>query len=189
LHLLIGALVGCLQGEQHMVIEYLREENRVLKAQLENHRLRLTDDDRRRLAACGAALGRRLLAQVVTIVTADTILCCRRQLIARKWTYARRRPGRPHTRPEIRRLVVRMATDNPSWGYTRIQEALKNLGHRVARSTIATILKSRAFHRAVSARRRGRRFCGRIGVRSWRRISLRARCGLSAAWSRTTRCS
>jgi putative transposase len=141
LHLLIGALVGCLQGEQHKVIEYLREENRVLKAQLQNHRLRLTDDDRRRLAARGAALGRRLLAQVATIVTADTILRWHRQLIARKWTYARRRPGRPHTLPEIRRLVVRMATDNPSWGYTRIQGALKNLGHRVARSTIATILK------------------------------------------------
>jgi putative transposase len=44
---------------------------------------------------------------------------------------------------EIRHLVVRMATDNPSWGYTRIQDALKNLGHRVARSTIAKILKER----------------------------------------------
>jgi hypothetical protein len=43
---------------------------------------------------------------------------------------------------EIRRLVIRMATDNPSWGYTRIQGALKNLGHRVARSTIASILKA-----------------------------------------------
>jgi len=64
-----------------------------------------------------------------------------RQLIARKWTHSRRRPGRPHTLPEIRRLVARIATENPSWGYTRIQGALKNLGHRVARSTIATILK------------------------------------------------
>jgi hypothetical protein len=47
LHLLVGALVGWLQGEHRNVIEYLREENRVLKAQLQNHRLRLTDDDRR----------------------------------------------------------------------------------------------------------------------------------------------
>jgi hypothetical protein len=62
-------------------------------------------------------------------------------LIARKWTWQTRRRGRPGVRAEIRRLAVRMATENPSWGYTRIQGALKNLGHRVARSTIATILK------------------------------------------------
>ena len=78
---------------------------------------------------------------MATIVTPDTILRWHRQLIARKWTYPKRRPGRPSVLPEIRRLVVRMATENPSWGYTRIQGALKNLGHRVARSTIATILK------------------------------------------------
>jgi putative transposase len=93
------------------------------------------------LAVLGASLGRRILAEVATIVTPDTILRWHRQLIARKWTYPKRRPGRPAVLPEIRRLVVRMATDNPSWGYTRIQGALKNLGHRVARSTIAIILK------------------------------------------------
>jgi transposase InsO family protein len=141
LHLLVAYLVGWPQSEQHKVIEYLREENRTLKRQLHNERLRLTDDDRRRLAALGAPLGCRLLARVATIVTPDTMLRWHRQLIARKWTYLKRRPGRPNVLPEIRRLVVRMATENPSWGYTRIQGALKNLGHRVARSTIATILK------------------------------------------------
>src|SRR4030095_4516377 len=55
---------------------------------------------------------------------------------------ARRRPGRPGVLAEIRRFVLRMATDNPSWGYTRIQGALKNMGHRVARSTIASVLKA-----------------------------------------------
>ena len=60
----------------------------------------------------------------------------------RKWTYVRRGPGRPGVLTEIRRLVVRMATENPKWGYTRIQGALKNVGHRVARSTIASILKA-----------------------------------------------
>src|SRR5258705_12353412 len=74
-------------------------------------------------------------------VTPETILRWHRELIARKWTYARRRPGRPAVLAEIRRLVVRMATENPRWGYTRIQGALKNVGHRVARSTIAGILK------------------------------------------------
>jgi putative transposase len=138
---LAACLIGWLQRDQQEVIAYLREENCVLKGQLHHQRLRLTDDERRRLAVCGARLGRRLLAQVATIVTPDTILRWHRQLIARKWTYSQRRPGRPTALPEIRRLVVRMATENPSWGYTRIQGALKNLGHRVARSTIATILK------------------------------------------------
>jgi transposase InsO family protein len=142
LHLIVASLIGWLQRQQQEVIEYLREENRVLKAQLRNQRVRLTDDERRRLATLGARLGRRLLVQVATIVTPDTILRWHRQLIARKWTYRKGRPGRPCVLAEVRRLVVRMATENPSWGYTRIQGALKNLGHRVARSTIATILKT-----------------------------------------------
>jgi hypothetical protein len=83
-----------------------------------------------------------VLREVATLVTPDTILRWHRELIARKWTYARRRPGRPAVLDEIRRLVVRMATENPRWGYTRIQGALKNVGHRVARSTIASILKA-----------------------------------------------
>jgi putative transposase len=141
LHLLVALLVGWFQREQHEIIDYLREENRVLKAQLRSQRMRLTDDERRRLAVLGARLGRTILVQVATIVTPDTILRWHRQLIARKWTYAKRRLGRPGVLREIRRLVVRMATENPNWGYTRIQGALRNLGHRVARSTIATILK------------------------------------------------
>jgi putative transposase len=140
--LFVASFLGWLQHEQHEILLYLREENRVLKAQLRHRRLRLTDNDRRRLAALGARLGRRMLAEVATIVTPDTILRWHRQLVARKWTYSKRRPGRPSVLPEIRRLVVRMATENPRWGYTRIQGALKNLNHRVARSTIATILKA-----------------------------------------------
>ena len=103
--------------------------------------MRLTDDERRRLAVLGAPSRSPDPGEVATIVTPDTILRWHRQLIARKWTYPKRRPGRPGVLAEIRRLAVRMATENPSWGYTRIQGALKNLGHRVARSTIATILK------------------------------------------------
>lgn len=67
--------------------------------------------------------GRAVLQQVATLVTPDTILRWNRELIARKWTYARRRQGRPGVLAEIRRLVLRMATENPSWGYTRIQGA------------------------------------------------------------------
>ena len=73
-------------GEQHEVILYLREENRVLKAQLRNHRMRLTGIDGRPMAVLGARLGRRLLGPMATIVTPDTIVRWHRHLIARKWT-------------------------------------------------------------------------------------------------------
>jgi putative transposase len=96
----------------------------------------------RRLAVRGHRLGRRGLRQMATIVTPDTILRWHRQLIARKWTHARGRSSRRGVLAEIRRLVVRMAEENPTWGYTRIRGALKNLGHRVGRSTIARILKA-----------------------------------------------
>jgi putative transposase len=91
--------------------------------------------------AKGHRLGRRVLREVATIVTPDTILRWHRQLIARKWTHERRRVGRPGILKEIEQLTVRMAKENSRWGYTRIQGALRNLGHQVARSTIANILK------------------------------------------------
>jgi hypothetical protein len=71
---------------------------------------------------------------------------------------------------EIRRLVVRMAEENPTWGYTRIGGALKNEGHRVGRSTIARILKAQGLPPGRSGRRPGGRFCERIGERSRLRI-------------------
>jgi putative transposase len=122
-------------------VAYLVEENRVLRRQLRGQRLQFTDDDRRRLAVLGHRLGRRVLRQIATVVTPDTILRWHRQLIARKWTYARKRSSRHGVLADIRRVVVRMAEENPTWGYTRIQGALTNVGHRVGRSTIARILK------------------------------------------------
>jgi hypothetical protein len=136
------ALAGRWNDQRQEALAYLIEENRILRAQLRGRRLRLTDEDRRRLARRGQRLGRRLLNQVATIVTHDTILRWHRQLIARKWTYAKGQYRRQSVLAEIRRLVVRMAEENPSWGYTRIRGALKNLGHRVGRSTIARILKA-----------------------------------------------
>jgi hypothetical protein len=121
LHLIIAAWVGRIEREQRDLIEFLREENRVLKAQLHGRRMRLSDNERRRLAVIGERLGRRILAQVVTIVTPHAIHRWHRELIARKWTYVRSRPGRPGVQADIRRLVIRMATDNSSWGHTRVQ--------------------------------------------------------------------
>src|SRR6266849_2565197 len=92
LQVLLVTLAGWVNRHQQHVIEYLMAENRVLKAQLTGRRLRLTDDERRRLAAKGRPLGRRLLRQVATLVTPDTILRWHRQLIARKWTFEPKRP-------------------------------------------------------------------------------------------------
>jgi len=139
--ILTATMAGWITRQQDAVIEYLREENRVLKQQLGRRRLRLTDDQRRRLAVRGKAIGRRALAEVASLVTPDTILRWHRQLIAQKWTYKRRSPGRRRVMQVIEELTVRMARENPRWGYTRIQGALKNLGHRVGRTTIADILK------------------------------------------------
>jgi hypothetical protein len=112
---MVTILLGWLQREQSDVIDYLREENRILKMQLGPRRLRLTEADRRRLARRGARLGRRLLREVATLVTPDTILRWHRRFMTEKWTYARRRPGRPGIRNEIRRLIERMATENPTY--------------------------------------------------------------------------
>ena len=106
-------------------IEYLREENRVLREQLGKRRLRFTDDQRRRLAVRAKGLGRKLLAQVATLVTPDTLLAWNRKLIAQKYDgSARRKPGRPLSKNHLAALVVRMAQENQDWGYRRIQGAL-----------------------------------------------------------------
>ena len=84
---LVCLLAGWLNREQQKILEYLQEENRILKEQL-GGRLRLSDEQRRRLAVTGKELGRKLLEEVATLVTPDTILRWHRQLIARKrkWT-------------------------------------------------------------------------------------------------------
>src|SRR6267142_5565858 len=127
LRLLLVTLAGWVNRRQQEVIDYLVEENRILREQLGGRRVRLTDDQRRRLAARGQRLGRRALNQVATIVTPDTILRWHRRLIAQKWTFTSPRPGRPGIMREVASLIVRMATEDPEWGYSRIQGALKNL--------------------------------------------------------------
>jgi putative transposase len=125
------------------VIEYLQDENRVLKDRLGRRRIRFTDADRRRLARKARALGRKVLNELQTLVTPDTLLRWYREMLAFKWNYSHRRsPDRPRVMNTIAGLIVRMALENRSWGYTRIQGAIANLGHEVARGTIANILRA-----------------------------------------------
>ena len=117
-------------NEQHRAVHaYLKEENRVLREMHGRKRLRFSDDQRRRLAAKGHALGRRVLREFEPIVTPDTILRWHRELIARKYDgSAMRGPGRPPVGKEKRALVVRMAGENESWGYARLVGELSKLG-------------------------------------------------------------
>src|SRR6266700_2655028 len=153
--LLLISLAGCLNQHQRDVIDYLQEENRVLREQLGNRRLHLNDDLRRRLAVKAKKLGWRVLHELTTIVTPETLLAWHRKLIAKKYDGSKRRgPGRPHVQDEIQQLVVRMATENRDWGYRRIQGALANLGHEVARSTVANILKEHGMEPAPERNRK-----------------------------------
>ena len=78
----------------------------------------------------------------VFAVTAATLLAWHRRLVTRKWNYTnRRRRGRPATAATIRKLMIRMATDNPAWGQRRVQGELVRLGHQIAASTVWQILR------------------------------------------------
>jgi hypothetical protein len=126
------AVAGWMNQRQQQTIEYLREENRVLREQLGNRRVRFHDDQRRRLAVRAKGLGRKLLAEVATLVTPDTLLAWHRKLIAQKYDgHDKRRLGRPRTGKELESLVVRMAEENRAWGYRRLQGAISNLGHKL----------------------------------------------------------
>jgi putative transposase len=136
------AIAGWMNQKQQYAIDYLREENRVLREQLGTRRLRFTDDQRRRLAAKAKLVGRRLLNDIADLVKPDTLLAWHRKLIAEKYDgSANRAPGRPRTAAEIEKLVVQMAEENRDWGYRRILGAMSNLGHIVGRGTVANILK------------------------------------------------
>ncbi len=149
MQMLLVMLAGWLNEEQRVVIRYLEEENRVLRELQGKKRLRFNDDQRRGLAVRGRALGRGPLRRWASIATPDTILRWHRELIARKYDgSAVRGPGRPAVAHAIRALAVRMASDNESWGYTRIVGELSKLGHNVSRSTVRRILKERGLEPA-----------------------------------------
>ena len=122
--------------------EYLVAENRILRAQIKG-RLQLTDGERRTLAQIGKKLGRKVLAEVASIVRPETILGWHRRLVANKFDGSKRRryPGRPAVDRAVEELVIRIATDNRDWGYDRIAGALANVGHQLSDQTVGNILK------------------------------------------------
>ncbi len=139
LQFLMMIFAGWVNRSQQDVIEYLQAETRVLREQLGDGRLLLTDGQRRRLARRAKDIGRKGLFEISTLVTPDTLLRWYRRLIARKYDGSEtRRLGRPKTAAEIGKLILRMAQENPGWGYTRIRGALRNVGHEIGRAKPAS---------------------------------------------------
>jgi transposase len=124
--------------EKEIEILLLRHQLRVLERQV--GRPELTRADRALLAAFSRVLSQRARRRSA-FVTPATLLRWHREVVARRWTYRHQRPGRPSTRAEVRELVLRLARENPSWGYRRIQGELVGLGVKLAASTVWTILK------------------------------------------------
>ncbi len=126
------------ERKKEIEILLLRHQLRVLERQVA--RPQLTQADRALLAAFSRMLPRQAWRQS-HFVTPTTLLRWHRELVARRWTYPHRRPGRPPTGVEVRELAVRLARENPGWGYRRIEGELVGLGIKLAASTVWTILK------------------------------------------------
>jgi putative transposase len=125
------------EREKEIEILLLRHQLHVLERQVA--RLQLAPADRALLAAFSRVLPRRMWRRSL-LVRPATLLRWHRELVARRWTYPHR-PGRPPTPAEVRALVLRLARENPSWGYRRIQGELVGLGIKLAASTVWSILK------------------------------------------------
>jgi transposase InsO family protein len=168
---LLVASMGCwLERQAAAQIEYLKGENRLLRARLGRRRLVFTDPERRTLAVLAKAIGSKVLRDLDPLVSPATLMRWHRNLVARKWTFIERRsPGRPRTKIDIEQLVVRMAHENPGWGYTRIHGALLNLGIKIGRGTIRRILKD---HLVEPAPARGRRIPWSVFLKAhWKAIA------------------
>ena len=143
LPVLIATLACRINRHQAHVIRYLREENRIRKAKLKGKRISLTDTDRRRLAVLAHPIERKQLKDLSTIATPDTLRRWHRRLVVQAPSrLPKGKPlGRPRVATEIKQLVMRMATENPCWGYRRIQGALSNLGYHIHNTTVRNILR------------------------------------------------
>ena len=131
-------LLGRGQASKDAEIMVLRHEVAVLRRQVT--RPKPDWADRAILAALAPLLPAGLRAR--WLVTPGTLLAWQRRLITRRWTYPNR-PGRPRTSPEIRDLVLRLARENPAWGYRRVHGELRRLGHQISEATVRRILRAR----------------------------------------------
>ena len=130
-------LLGRPRRSLELEILVLRHELKILRRQ--RPRLRLTRADRALLAALSRSLPRR--AWTVFSCKPETLLRWHRQLVARRWAYAHRMPGRPPLEWSLRELILRLAKENPHWGYRRIVGELKGLGVSVSATSVRKVLR------------------------------------------------
>jgi putative transposase len=126
------------EREKEIEILLLRHQLQVLQRQVARPELRQAD---RMVLAALSRMRPRPLWRRSAFVTPATLLRWHRELVARRWTYPYRPPGRPRTPDELREFVLRLARENPAWGYRRIQGELVGLGVKLAASTVWTILR------------------------------------------------
>ena len=144
LYLVMRSLLSLVAGSasddvsKDVEIAVLRHQLRVLRRQVSRPRLRPID--RAFLAASARLLPRNRWASF--LVTPQTLLRWHRELVGRKWTYCGAKIGRPPIDPELSAIVVRLARENPRWGYVRIQGELRNLGIRIGATTIRRLLRA-----------------------------------------------
>jgi len=135
--LFLVILAGWVNRRQQDAIEYLLTENRVLREKLGKKRILLNDRQRRRLAAKGKIVGRKMLEQIATIVTPDTILRWHRELVAQHWDFSGRRKnaGRPTVPQETVDMVLKLARENPRWATTasRVRFGISDTRSRIRR--------------------------------------------------------
>jgi putative transposase len=155
---------------KELEIVVLRHELAILRRQ--RKRPVLTAVDRLFLAAASRCLSRDRWRSF--LITPATLLRWHRRLVAKRWTFTRQ--GRPPMRREIRDLVLRLARDNPRWGYQRIVGELKGLGIRVSAMTVRTWLRAAGLGRRARAEGPlGASSCVHTGIACWPSISLQWR--------------
>src|ERR1700731_1386824 len=164
---MIAYITGTVDQELLLRNEYLAAENRILRAQIEG-RLLLSDAEKATLAKIAHRLGRKALEEFAAVARPDTLLAWYRKLIANKFDGSKFRKswGRPRVDEETERLVVRMAKENPGWGYDRIVGPWPTwvTGSRIRRWAI--FFAAMIFHRLPSGSRQ--RVGKTLSVRTWR---------------------
>ena len=137
-----STVIGLLFSDRDREIILLRQQILILKRQLGRKTITLASERSAMLL-----FGRRLacVKNAILIVQPETLLAWHRKLVRRRWTYAGRKPGRPKKSREIRDLILRLAKENPWWGYGKIQGELKKLRINISQTTIGRILRRNGF--------------------------------------------
>jgi putative transposase len=136
---LLRTLAPLARSDMELEAELLVLRHQVKVLSRNAHRPPFRRRDRMLLAAASRILSRSRWKAFV--VTPRTLLRWHRELVGRKWTYRRRRPGRPGLDPETVELIVRVARENPRWGYLRIRGELLKLSVRVSTTAIRSVLR------------------------------------------------